>query len=92
MKILIVNQPLNNRGDESAHKALVRTMLSEMPTVSITVLWVGANPDSIRQFAVTDERVKYVNLKNVRGFHRIATISLKLPTLFSRGLCRNQPA
>lgn len=79
MKILIVNQPLNNRGDESAHKALVRTMLSEMPTVSITVLWVGANPDSIRQFAVTDERVKYVNLKNVRGFHRIATISLKHP-------------
>ena len=79
MKILIVNQPLNNRGDESAHKALVRTMLSEIPIVSITVLWVGANPDSIRQFAVTDERVKYVNLKNVRGFHRIATISLKHP-------------
>lgn len=82
MKILIVNQPLNNRGDESAHKALVRSILSEMPTVSITVLWVGANPDSIRQFAVTDERVKYVNLKNVRGFHRMATISLKHPQYY----------
>lgn len=79
MKILIVNQPLNNRGDESAHKALVRTMLSEFQDVTIRVLWVGANPDSIRQFAVTDNRVEYVNLKDVRGFHRIGTISLKHP-------------
>lgn len=77
MNILIVNQPLNNRGDESAHKALVRTMLSEMPTVSIRVLWVEANPDSIKQFAITDKRVEYVNIKEIRGFHRIATLSLR---------------
>ena len=79
MTILIVNQPLNNRGDESAHKALVRTMLSEMPSVSVCVLWIGANPDSIRQFAITDKRVRYVNIKEIRGFHRIATISLRHP-------------
>ena len=83
MKILIVNQPLNNRGDESAHKALIRTMLSEMPTVSIRVLWVGANPDSVGQFAIIDKRVEYVNLKDIRGFHRIAITSLKHPTVYS---------
>lgn len=81
MNILIVNQPLNNRGDESAHKALVRTILSEMPSVSICVLWIGANPDSIRQFAITDKRVRYVNIKEIRGFHRIATNSLRHPDL-----------
>ena len=82
MKILIVNQPLNNRGDESAHKALIRTMLAELPSVTIRVLWSGANPDSVRQFAVIDKRVEYVNLKEIRGFHRIATTSLRHPTVY----------
>lgn len=82
MKILIVNQPLNNRGDESAHKALIRTMLAELPSVTIRVLWIGANPDSVRQFAVIDERVEYVNLREIRGFHRIATTSLRHPAVY----------
>lgn len=77
MKILIINQPLNNRGDESAHKALIRAILAKLPSVSICVLWIGENPDSIRQFAVTDKRVEYVNLKNIRGFNRIIAPSLR---------------
>ena len=77
MNILIVNQPLNNRGDESAHKALVRTMLAEMPSVSIKAIWVGAPQDSINQFAVRDKRVEYVNLKSIRGFGRTVLFSLK---------------
>ena len=29
MNILMINQPLNNRGDESAHKALLRAVCKE---------------------------------------------------------------
>ena len=39
MNILIVNQPLNNRGDESAHKALTRALLQKIPDAKISVLW-----------------------------------------------------
>ena len=59
--ILVVNQPLNNRGDESAHKALMRKILSEMPDVKLTVLFLLENQNSIEQFSVHDDRVHYVN-------------------------------
>ena len=35
----MVNQPLNNRGDESAHKALVRRLAKEYPNYEINVLF-----------------------------------------------------
>lgn len=28
MKILVINQPLNNRGDEAAHKGFIRSIVS----------------------------------------------------------------
>lgn len=63
MKILLVNQPLNNRGDESAHKALVRTIIKEMPDVELTVLFMNKREerieDSVKQFAVQSPKVKY---------------------------------
>ena len=37
MKILLIDQPIRNRGDESAHKALVRSLLAAIPDVEITV-------------------------------------------------------
>ena len=36
MNILIINQPLNNRGDESAHKGLVRAIVKNIPEAEIT--------------------------------------------------------
>lgn len=77
MKILIINQPLNNRGDESAHKALVRKMLENILDINITVLFIGANQDSVEQFAVKDPRVKYINLKPYHGFWRIMLFLLR---------------
>lgn len=62
MNILIVNQPLNNRGDESAHRALVRSIIKYVPDANVRVLFKGANPDSVTQFSVKDERVQYVNI------------------------------
>ena len=37
MRLLLIDQPIRNRGDESAHKALVRSLLSALPGVEITV-------------------------------------------------------
>ena len=37
MKILLIDQPIRNRGDESAHKALVRSLLGALPDISVTV-------------------------------------------------------
>ena len=62
-KLLIVNQPLNNRGDEAAHKALIRTLLKEIVNVEIRVLFVDCySPDGMRQFAVKSPQVKYINI------------------------------
>lgn len=36
--ILIINQPLGNRGDESAHRALVRSLNKAFPKTKITIL------------------------------------------------------
>jgi colanic acid/amylovoran biosynthesis protein len=77
MKILIVNQPLRNRGDESAHKALIRSLLNEIPEVSIRVLFVSClSPYSISQFSIDDKRVKYVDIHPFFRYSKISEIAL----------------
>lgn len=68
MKILMINQPIGNRGDESAHKGLVRKILSEFENVQITVLFCGDIQHSVDQFNVNDPRVEYVNIKPAKAF------------------------
>lgn len=60
MKILIINQPPFNRGDESAHKALVRTLLKRLPDARIRVISDMFVQESIRQYAIKDERLEYI--------------------------------
>ena len=72
MNILIVNQPLNNRGDESAHKALVRSLSRNFPKSEISVLFIAANDDSIEQFQVKEKNIKYLNINSkIRGGIRL---------------------
>ena len=62
MNILIINQPLRNRGDESAHKALIRKIKTQIPNVSIRVLFINcSSTDSICQFDVHLPNVTYIN-------------------------------
>lgn len=77
MKILVVNQPLNNRGDESAHKALIRTLSSKLPNSTITVLFVDGNSDSINQFAVDLPNVRYINVKPLPLYRRFSLSAMK---------------
>ena len=60
MKILLINQPPNNRGDESAHKALVRSLLRNIPACQIKLLSPSLFRESVRQFAVKDPRFTYI--------------------------------
>ena len=60
MNILIINQPHFNRGDESAHKGLVRTLIQRIPDANIRVLSRIECLESIRQYAVRNEKVEYV--------------------------------
>lgn len=77
MNILIINQPLNNRGDESAHKALVRSLICKYPSARITVLWVNANTNSVNQFSVDGDNLNYLNLKGLRGISSISKFALR---------------
>ena len=71
--ILIVNQPINNRGDESAHKGLVRSLLkyNNEQNINIETLFIGAKQDSVNQFMVLNDNVSYINLKKIKGLRYI---------------------
>lgn len=69
-KILIINQPVNNRGDEAAHKSLVRA-LSKNGQYTITVLFDGVSVESLEMMSVKTENVNYVRLPIHWGFDRI---------------------
>ena len=59
--ILIINQPVGNRGDESAHKALVRSINKALPDVKITVLAFQDNLNAIDEFVVQNSNNRYLN-------------------------------
>lgn len=77
-KILIVNQPLNNRGDESAHKALVRSLLNRTQETRIRVLFVD-RPENwdVRPYIVEDERVEYVYLHSYLKANKVSLVALR---------------
>ena len=60
MNILLINQPPFNRGDESAHKGLVRTLIQKIPDAHIRVMSKIEWKESIRQYAVHSPNVEYV--------------------------------
>lgn len=84
MNILIVNQPLNNRGDESAHRALIRSIIKYIPEAHIRCLFGNVQVDTLRQFEVDNERVEYVRIhhrKNLKS-SQLLEKGLKHPILW----------
>lgn len=57
MKLLIVNQPLYNKGDSAAHKGFLRTLKQLLPNADIEVVLANANDEAIKEFSVAG--VKY---------------------------------
>lgn len=90
MRILVINQPLNNRGDESAHKAFMSS-LAHLSDTNITMLFVGGNPDSIEQFKVLAENINYVRLEAESGFVAVLKLGIVYgirPIWYVHPLCR----
>ena len=77
MKLLMISQPLYNRGDESAHKGLLRKLITAKPDIKIKVVWIGNNQDCIDQFNVHLPNVEYINIKGFKGFTKFSNIVAK---------------
>lgn len=83
MNILIINQPPFNRGDESAHKGLIRTLLKRFPDAKIKVMHEAWLSESYRQYDVHDERVKYIS--EARGAMKFPRFSIMMSILIIHG-------
>ena len=90
MKFLLINQALYNRGDESAHKALVYNLLLKFPDCSVEVLFVGKDPQLLEDFYITDPRVTYTNLP-VSDFFRETYVRILKTGLLWRWLLLRTP-
>lgn len=96
MNILYINQPLNNRGDESAHKALIRAMVKRYPQIKITVLYPRAQVEAIKQLMVYSKSVEYIsyvpkwkfvffsNIKNFKRYWWLHPTTLKIAELYKK--------
>lgn len=62
MRFALINQPMYNRGDESAHKALVYALLQHFPDCRIEVIFTGRPQEAVNECKVNDVRVEYTNL------------------------------
>ena len=81
MKLLIVNQPLYNKGDSAAHKSFLRTLKQLLPNASIEVVLVNANNDAVNEFSVAG--VKY----SITSYMDASRLITYLQRLFYRIFC-----
>lgn len=62
MNILIIEQPVNNRGDESAHRAFVERLSQAYPDACIKILFFEKLPIEVDEMRVERKNVEYVNI------------------------------
>lgn len=77
MNILIVNQPTGNRGDEAAHRALVRALSHRYPEASIRIVFMGVSKSSFEGLQVRAPNVSYENIA-IRHIQKLAKWSFIL--------------
>lgn len=62
MNILIVEQPVNNRGDESAHRGFVNRLSETYPEATIKILFFEKLPIEVEEMRVKRPNVEYINI------------------------------
>lgn len=77
MNILIVNQPTGNRGDESAHRALVRSLVQRFPNDSIDIVFVGESRERVKPIIVKSENVSYHTFPIKKGRSGLPLLAFK---------------
>jgi colanic acid/amylovoran biosynthesis protein len=81
--IVIIDQPLQNRGDEAAHRSLMRALDREFPNASFTVLFFQQKEKDIQEFVVKSSQITYLNVSGFgRGISFIERWSLRLNMVF----------
>ncbi len=76
LKIAILNQPLNNRGDQAAHTAFINQISNNRPNDSINVIFINENTDDIKKIQIAKpENVNYIN---ITGLEKASNKFLKL--------------
>jgi colanic acid/amylovoran biosynthesis protein len=82
--IVIINQPLSNRGDEAAHRSLMRTLDKKFADAHFTVLFINRNNNDICDFTVDSPHITYTNIKGFppRGIGFLQRWTLRLNIIF----------
>lgn len=78
MKIAVINQPLANRGDESAHKALLRAMSKALPEDKIVVVSLCVDSELVDEIKVSEKNVSYIVIPKKRLFVRFEQLGFVL--------------
>jgi len=81
-KIAMINQPLGNRGDQAAHRALM-WLLQQHQDIETTVLSF-ALPEAVREFARDTEAVTYVAIAPFRKRRGTPRRAMYLPKVSRR--------
>lgn len=74
--ILVINQPLGNRGDESAHRALMRALNKNLPETKIRVLVLFDYQNSSSVIEVQHQNNEYVHLSHPHNCRIVALMKL----------------
>lgn len=71
-KIIIINQPSSNRGDEAAHRSLVRKINATLPEAKVEVIYTQESENTAKQMSVQGKSNSYsiirFNVKGMNGF------------------------
>ena len=75
-RILIINQPLGNRGDESAHRALMRALNKNLPDTKIKVLVLFDYRNSSSAIEEQHPNNEYVHVSHPHNCRMVALMKL----------------
>lgn len=71
-RIIIINQPSSNRGDEAAHRSLVRKINASLPEAKVEVIYTQESENTAKQMTVQGESNSYsiirLNIRGMNGF------------------------
>lgn len=77
MRIAIVNQPLGNRGDEAAHRAIIRSLAKKFNKAQIDVIFLNEKQQLIDDFVVESDLVRYINLNGlIKASHKCMKLTM----------------
>jgi len=80
MKIAIIDQPLNNRGDQSAHKAFIKVLKDH--SFKTLALFINNDINSVKSFFKDINDVEYKIYNTPKGGSLIKKILIRFPLLF----------